>query len=91
MKKIQWMVTFEGSNIRKNFDGKIPSKGRFMDLHKLWGEAFFTFYGFDEEGERKEKEKRDEFEKEKTAFEKLLGFKFDYKADSNWFIIEEIN
>ena len=90
MKKITWMATYEGSPIRKNFDGFLPSKERFMDFHERWGEAFLTFYGFDAEGKKKEEEKIVEFRKEKTAFEELLGFKFEFKADSNWFEIEEV-
>ena len=84
------MATYEGSPIRKNFKGEVPSKEKFMDFHKKWGEAYFVHHGWTEEGEKKEKEKRDEFEKEKTAFEKLLGFQFEFKADANWFEIEEV-
>ena len=91
MKKIQWMATFEGSNIRKNFEGEVPSKSEFMELHKLWGYASFVHYGWTEEGEKKERKAILEFEFKKKEMEKKIGFKFYYKADSNWFIIEEIN
>ena len=89
MRKIQWMATFEGSSIRKNFEGEVPSKSEFMELHRLWGYAYFVHHGWTEEGEKKERKAILEFEKELKKMEKKIGFKFDYKADSNWFIIEE--
>ena len=53
-KKITWISGFEANPIRANF--KTPlSKKEVMELYKLWGDAYFTHYGFDEVAERKEK------------------------------------
>ena len=87
-KKITWISGFEANPIRANF--KTPlSKKEVMELYKLWGDAYFTHYGFDEVAERKEKKAVETYLIAKKELEKILGFSFEFKADSNWFELIE--